>query len=212
MTTLANLRASLNAEIGVAADADTVPWTTTVRNDAISKGYAELWRAGVWKDAKQDIATTDGTWAYALTTIRRLNRLELLDSDGNILERPRGIVELDGAGTGTYQVRLVAPLAASLTLRVWGWTAYKSTFSSDADTDDILAEYSRIPLLKAKAILYRQQLGQFARYGERQALPPNMNVSVDQLLAVIAAAEREFEEEARVLANQRPRSGQTRRI
>ena len=75
-------------------------------------------------------------------------------------------------------------------------------------SDDLAAEYNRIPLLKAKAILYRQQLALFARYGERQAIPPELNMTIDQIVGVVAAAEREFLTDCQALANLRPRVGQ----
>jgi len=212
MTTLALLRAKLNDQIGVITDAETSPWTTTQRNTAISDGYADLWRAGVWKDDSQDIATVDDTWVYALTSIRKLYRLEMLDSSGRLLELPKGIVEPDGAGTGTFQVRLQNPLAAGYTLRVRGWSPYISTFSDDTAVDDLPAEHNRIPLLKAQALLYRQQLAKFARYGEAQAFRPAMNVSSDVLMAIVATAEREYADACRVLSGQRPRVGISPRL
>jgi hypothetical protein len=212
MTTLATLRARLNDEIGVATDGETAPWSTARRNAAIADGYAELWRVGVWKDAKQDLATVTDQSLYTLTAIRKLNRLELLDSSSRILEAPRGIVEPDGSGAGTYHLRLTSPISSGYTLRVRGWAPYVSTFASDAANDDLPAEHIRIPLLKAKAILYRQELSRFMRYGESQALEPGMNISMEGLLAGIAQAEREFADEARMLAAQRPRSGQTGRL
>lgn len=210
MATLAALRGVLNGEIGVATDGDTAPWTTTVRSNAIGAGYAALWRAGVWKPAIQTLSTTTNTFVYALTSIRRLERLELLDSSSRLVEQPKGIVQDDGSGA--WELRLLDAVAPSLSLRVRGWTAYKSVFANDADTDDLPAEHQRIPLLKAKAILWRVAIGKFAKSGERQALPPGMNVSVESLLALIASAEREFAEEAHALARLRPRSGQTRRL
>ena len=210
MATLDALRAKLNGEIGVATDGDTKPWTSTIRNTAISDGYADLWRKGVWKLATQSIATVDEDVTYALTTIRRLDRVDLLDSESRVVEQPRAVVEEDGAGG--YQLRLRTPIAAGFTLLVRGWTAYKSQFSGGSDTDDLPAEDNRIPLLKAKVILYRIAVGNFARYGERQALPPDMNSSVENLLAVIAAAEREYADEARALSRLRPRTSQTRSV
>lgn len=207
MATLLQLRTKLNGEIGVVTDAETAPWTTAVRNAAIADGYAALYRAGVWKSATQSLATVTDQAIYALTTIRRLERVDLLDSSSRVLENPKAIVEDDAAGA--WQLRLARSISTGSTLKVRGWTAYVSVFASDAANDDLPAEYNRIPLLKAKAILWRAQLGTFARYGERQALPPVMNVSVDQLLGMIAAAEREFEDEARRLSNLRPRSGQS---
>jgi hypothetical protein len=207
VATLLQLRTKLNGEIGVVTDAETAPWTTAVRNAAIADGYAALYRAGVWKSATQSLATVTDQAIYALTTIRRLERVDLLDSSSRVLENPKAIVEDDAAGA--WQLRLARSISTGSTLKVRGWTAYVSVFASDAANDDLPAEYNRIPLLKAKAILWRAQLGTFARYGERQALPPVMNVSVDQLLGMIAAAEREFEDEARRLSNLRPRSGQS---
>lgn len=212
MTTLLNLRLKLNDEIGVATDAETAPWTTAQRSAAISEGYAELWRAGIWKDTKQDLASVTDQWVYALSAIRKLYRLELLDASSRIIESPRGIVEPDGAGAGTFQLRLQNPLASGATIRVRGWAPYTSIFANDAAVDDLPAEHNRLPILKAKAILYRQQLARFMRWGEAQALEPAMNVSLDGLLAGIAQAEREFAESARTLSAQRPRAGQTGRL
>jgi|GEM_PF-6926603 len=210
MATLATLRERLNGEIGVDTDGSTAPWTTAVRNAAIGDGFAELWRVGVWKPVIQSIATVTDQYVSALTSIRRLERLELVDSSSRIISMPRGIVEDDGSGA--WQLRLVNPIATGYTLRVRGWTAYKSAFSGDADTDDLPAEHIRVPLLKAKAILYRAQLGRAAQYAQRQALPPEQGTSVDQLMSIVAAAEREFAEEARVLSGLRPRSSQARRL
>ena len=209
-TTLVNLRAKLNGEIGVLSDADTVPWTTTVRNNAISDGYAELWRVGVWKPLVETAATDSTAWTYALTGIRRLERIELLDSSSYVVERPKGLVEDNGSGG--YQLRLQNPISTGYPLRIRGWGAYKSTFTGDSDPDDLPAEHNRVPLLKAKAILYRAQLASFARYGQRQVTVPELNVSVDQLLGIIATAEKEFAEEARILAGQRARTGQMRSL
>lgn len=210
MATLLNIRLALNGEIGVATDGETTPWSTTVRNNAISDGYAALYRMGVWRTVKQDYPTVEGQTVYATCAARRLNRLELLDSSSNVVSRPEGFLEPDGSGT--IQLILRSGCAAGYTLRVYGWTAYKSSFTGDSDTDDLEAEHWRIPRLKAKAILYRQQLALFARYGERQAVAPEMNLTIDQVLGLVATAEREWAEETKALANQRPRVGQMRSL
>jgi len=209
-TTLANLRLKLNGEIGVATDGETTPWSTTVRNNAISDGYAALCRKGVWKTVKQDYPTVEGQTVYATCTARRLNRLELLDSSSNVVSRPQGFLEPDGSGT--IQLILRAGCAAGYTLRVYGWTAYLSVFAGDSTPDDLDAEYNRLPLLRAKAILYRQQLALFVRYGERQAVAPEMNLTIGDILGIVAAAEREFADECKALANLRTRVGQMRSL
>lgn len=315
-TTLANLRAKLNGEVGVASDGESSPWTSAVRNNAIRDGYADLWRQGVWKAATQDIVAVSTSYVYslAISGIRKLRRVDIIDSTGATVAYAKANVEDDGAGG--YALVLPTPVADGYTLRVWGWRAYTAglpdadpdrfivsatmkvgaytlaaTTQPDgvarpivakvtkvvendtmgtlaivgtdaltaaqtetltlnngdtasglttstksfltvtsmtgsgwvtggtADTimvgfgdpvDDLSDEYNRIPLLKAKAILYRQQLGMFARYAERQAVPPEMGVTVDQLLSIITASEREFAEQCRVLSNQRIRVGHPR--
>jgi hypothetical protein len=284
-TTLANLRLKINGELGVATDTETTPWSMAVRNAAICDGYAALWLGGAWKAVKQDYPSVEGQTVYAATTARCLNRLELLDTSGNVVSRPQGFLEPDGSGA--YQLILRSACAVGYTLRVYGWAAYSSTFTASAviatssianptvitttlahgftsgdtvtiaghtgstpaisgdyvltvtgtttftvpvnvttggtagtasclyasaSTDDLDAEYNRIPLLRAKAILYRQQLALFARYGERQAVAPEMNLTVDQILGIVAAAEREFAKECRDLSNLRPRVGQMRHL
>jgi hypothetical protein len=211
VATLAAIRAALNSEIAVITDAETAPWTQAARNQAISDGYSALWRVGVWKPVRQDITPVTSQFIYALTSIRRLQQIDHLNSSGFKLADVRGVVEDDGAGG--YQLRLKAPIdSGTNTLRVRGWTAYVSTFANDAAVDDLPAEYGRIPRLKAKAILYRQQLATFARYGERQAAAPVMNMTIEQLIGVVAAAEREFADEAKALSSLRPRAGQTRDV
>lgn len=209
-TTLANLRAKLNGELNVTDDTGDTVWSPAVRNNAISDGYAALWRVGVWKPVTQDLASVADQWVYALTSIRSLQRLEVLESTGWVDEIARGRVEADGAGG--WQLRLASPIDTGFTIRVRGWAPYKSTFSGEGDPDDLDAEYNRIPLLKAKAILYRMIQAQFARYGFRQSLPPEMNVTPETLFATIAAAEREFTDEAKSLAALRPRPGQIRSL
>jgi len=211
VTTLANLRAKLNAELGVDTDAETAPYSLTLRNNAIADGYAELWRAGVWKPATQDITSVDATWSYALTSIREAHRVEVLDSVGFIQDQAPFTVEDDGAGG--YLLFLRVPVVASLTLRVRGWQPYISTFASDSATDDLPAADNRVPLLKAKAICFRSQLARFARYGSKQVgIPKEMQVTVDQLLGMIAAAEREFDVEVKRLAAFRPRTMKSSRV
>jgi hypothetical protein len=210
VATLLQIRTALNGEIGVVTDAETAPWTQAVRNQAISDGYADLWRVGVWKDDKQDLTSNSDSWVYALTSIRRQDRIELLDSSSRVVDLPQGKVERDGAGG--YQLRLLTPIGTGYTIRVRGWKPYISTFASDTASDDLPAEHGRIPRLKAKAILYRIEMARFARFGERQSLAPVMNMSLDQLIGIVAAAEREYEDAAASLANQRPRVGQLRSL
>lgn len=206
MATLGELRTKLNGEVGVSDDAGDPVWSQDTRSNAIVDGYAALWRVGIWKRVVQSLASVDSSSTYALTSMRRLDRIDVLDSFGHLNEGARAVIEEDGAGG--YQLRLVNTFSTGFTLKAYGWTAYKSQFANDADTDDLAAEFNRIPLLKAKAILWRAQLGSYARYQQRQSTPPEMSVSIEGLVGMIAAAEREFTDEAKRLADMRPRSGQ----
>lgn len=208
MTTLATLRGYLNDELAVADDSETSPFSKTLRNRAISQGYAALWRSKVWKPVQVDVAVTDGSVFYTVSGMRRLGAAYRLGSDGLPLEKVPALLEERGASN---YVLTIAAMDAGDTIRLEGWTAYASTFASDSSSDDLPDELNRLPLLKAKAICYRKVLSDFARYGTRQIAPPEMNVTVDQIVGIISAAEREFEAEARLVAKQRTRYGQPMR-
>jgi len=203
-TSLAVLRGYLNDELAVPSDSDTSPWTPAFRSRAVSVAYATLWLRGVWKSVTVDLATVSGQQVYTPTGIRTLERAGLYDSTGALVEDVGSATLRDEGGTYTLNV---AGLGAGYTLRLFGWTAYKSLFTGDGDTDDLDPDYNYVPILKAKAICYRQQLSKFVRYGSRQAIAPEMNVSAEQLLALESAALREFEVECKSLADRRPRIG-----
>ena len=115
---------------------------------------------------------------------------------------------------GDYVLTVVSPTSFTVPVNVTtgGTGGTASCLYASSLPDDLDVEYNRIPLLKAKAILYRQQLALFARYGERQAVAPEMGLTVDQILGIVAAAEREFADECRALANLRTRVGQMRSL
>lgn len=204
MTTLATLRSYLNAELGI-DDAEAKVYPVALRNRAISQGYASLWRAGVWKPVTVDVATVADQVFYTVSGMRALGTAYLLDSAGDPVEDVR-TATLEQRGSS--YILTVPGMVAGYTVRLVGWTAYVSTFANDAASDDLEEEYNRIPLIKAKAICFRKALGDHARYAAREALPPEMRTTADQLLALIGSAEREFVDESRQLARQRKRYGQ----
>ena len=209
MTTLATLRGYLNDELGVDSDAGDTVFTLSLRNRSISQGYAALWPAGVWKPVIVDLATVADQQYYAVTGLRRLGYAEVIDSAGVSIDKPNVTMIDDGAGG--YKA-VGGALDAGYTLRLHGWTAYVSTFANDAAVDDLPDELNRVPLLKAKAICYRANLARYARYQERQAIPPEQSVTVDQILGIIAAAEREWSQETAQLSAQRARYSRPRSI
>lgn len=202
-TSLVNLRTKLNRELGIVSDAEALPWSVAARNAAIEDAYADLWLKGARKPVTQTISTVDDTWRYALTSIQTVDRVELLDSSSNVMEIVRATADDDGSGG--FALALFSPIIGGYSMRVWGWQPYVSTFASDAAVDDLPAQFNRLPILKAKSILLRQELTSFARWRERESVPPEMNVTADQFIGIIAAAEREYEAGVKMLAAQRPR-------
>jgi hypothetical protein len=209
MATLVQLRTALNGDIGVTTDTESLPWSKTVRNQAIAFGYAALWTAGVWKFYSQDIPAITGQQSYS-TLLRELHEIQLVDSSGVIQSYPIGVINTVG-GTSTLFLR--APVSSTYTIRARGFLPYISDFLTagafdDTKTDDLEAEFMRVPLLKAKSILYGAQLATFVRFSGRQAAPPALNLSVEQMYSIRSLAEREWETETKRIAGQRPRISQ----
>lgn len=202
-STLADIRARLNLEVSVLNDAETYPFSLAARNQAISNGYAALWPVGVGKVSSQDIVTVDGAQSYA-TTIQRLYDCALIDGSYIAGYIPSKIVQTASG----YTLFLTLPVGGASTLRVSGLTPYISIFASDAAVDDLDPSMGRLPLLKAKSILFTAALANYARTSSHQSEPASLNVTVGDLLTMRAAAEQEWEKETRKAAKQLPREAQ----
>jgi hypothetical protein len=203
-TSLATLRGMLNADIGVTDDAETSPYSAALRNRAISQAYADLWVRGVWKPVEVVASTVDDQTKYTVSGIRVLERAQLQDSDGAVVaELPSATLRQEGTGWVLY----VAGLPAGYTIHAFGWTAYKSTFSGDGDVDDIDPEWTYVPLLKARSICFRTMEAKYQRYGARQTVPPDLSVTLSDLVSGRQVAEREYADACKTLAALRPRVG-----
>jgi hypothetical protein len=194
VSTLAQIRAALNADMGIATDAETAPWSVTARNAAIAAGYQELGRKGATKPVVVSVnAVTDKQYylvADGITGIEELSFVDVVNSLGQCVDHPQAILEADGAGT--FQL-VTPPIATGYTLKLHGFKPYICTFAGDSSPDDLESQYQRVPLLKAKAILLRQTSIGAARYNQRQLQAPTLNATLDQILGMISLAEREFE-------------------
>jgi hypothetical protein len=205
VTTLANIRAQLNSDLGMTTDADAKPYTQAQRNAAISLGYGALWWAGVWKNATDSIATVDNAQSYLTTTVKKLYDVALVDSTGYIVGYPKAKIDDTAAGATLF---LVLPVSSGYTLSVHGWAPYISTFANDSASDDLDPSLLRIPLLKARSILYSGMINQFMAFSGHQSSPAALNVTLEQLLTAKATAEREWENETRNIAVSRDRISQ----
>ncbi len=207
MATLLDQRLALNSEIGVANDAEADPWPVAARNAAITQGYRALWTARAWKPVVVSVAASSTQNLYPnITGIMRLGFAETIDADGNAADYPYATLREDGKGG--YEL-LMPVMDAGITVNLHGWTAYKSDFTGDSDADDLPAEFSRVPLLKAKAILYRQQASVLARFGEQARISYKtvLNLSLADLVSLVTTAEQEFAAAVHDMAVERPRYG-----
>jgi hypothetical protein len=205
MTTLANIRALLNIELGVASDNDARPYSKDSRNAAIAVGYGALWNAGVRKPASDTIDTVSGAQSY-ITSVVELYDASLVDSAGYNCGRLKAKIVQTASGPTLF---LTLPLDDGYTIEVQGWTPYVSTFANDNAVDDLDASVPvRIPLLKARSVLYQGKLSEFVNFSGHQASPASLNITVSELLGLRSSVEREFETETRLIAKGRDRISQ----
>lgn len=203
--TLADIRALLNIELGVAADGDARPYTVAARNAAISQGYAALATVGVMKPTSDTITTVSGAQSY-ITTVQELYDASLVDSGGYNCGRLKGRIVQTASGPTLF---LTLPIGDGATIAVQGWTPYVSVFASDSAVDDLDSTVPvRIPLLKARSILYQSKISEFVNFSGHQSAPASLNVSVSELLGLRSSVEREWEMETRRIAKGRDRISQ----
>ena len=179
---------------------------------ACASGYTlRVWGWGAYTSTLSSTKTITTSSVAAATVITTSTPHGFTSGDTVTIAGHTGSTPLI-AGDYVLTVTGASAFSIPLTVSVGGTGGTATCQYASAATDDLDVEFNRIPLLKAKAILYRQQLALFARYGERQAVAPEMNLTVDQILGIVAAAEREFADECRALANLRTRVGQMRSL
>ena len=192
--TLAQLRARLNTDLGV-ADGATLPWgDATVRNAAIREGFERLWPQ--MKRLRTESQTyVAGQQLYTLTSVIDVQLVEVKSSDGIVykdLKNWRNWVVDDDTPVTTF--RLSSGIAETgATLEFTGYAPYESDLTSDTDACDLDGRYTWIPLQGARSYLYRRKYHEYLDYQQFANINRENDTTPQTLFAAYQDAENRFE-------------------
>ena len=191
--TLAQLRARLNQDLAC-ADGSEQPWgDRATRNGAIRSGFERL-EPGVMRLIQEDVPTTDSL-EYDLTSgIRDVELIEQVHSNGQTRDIKNYRAWLVQDDPPVCRIRLASPLSTDSGLVVTGHAPYISELSAEADACDMEARYVWIPLMWARAELYRRRFHLFLDYEQYNAENPTTTIEPGTLYQAYQDAARLFEQ------------------
>lgn len=189
---------ALNTELGLTGDSDDRFGTTAQRNYALQEALRRLWPR-MARLTRETVTLVDDQVDYALTTIRDVAKLELLDADG----LPRG--DLSGNyrvwydeedATPVTRLLLAQELPTTHSLRVIGYAPYtvpSSSPPSSSGTLDLQPEDEWIIVAGARALLFRRMFNSFVTYERHENENRKTFLTPDQLIGIANDAEGMFQ-------------------
>lgn len=197
VTTLLQARTDhLNVDLGLTADTDDTFGTTAERNYAIRRGIARLWPRMPRQLIESPTVVADQL-EYTLTSIRAVEAVDSIDADGTVhwdrFANWRVLNPETTAATIGVTIRLPRAVPTGTTIRVIGYRPYTHVGLVDATTLDVPDEKLWVPLLAARAEIYRRQLNKRMNFEQWVNLSRDNDVTVGELFATYRQAQEEFE-------------------
>jgi hypothetical protein len=164
-----------------------VVWDATEKGDLLTWAMAAIFPK-LAKSTRETVTLTDDVDQYALTSVREVSRVDLLDGDGNMMTPlPGGSWELWG---DTYQASPTLYVSTRFaktgwSLRVHGYAPYdlSSSLPPDAFVPLILA------IARSEAL--RRMIGDRAKFEQWMAENQTQNVTVNELVLLVNEADAE---------------------
>lgn len=196
---LATVRGKLDTQL---SDTTHAVWSQTEKEDVLKWAIAQLdlERPRV---VRETVALVTGTEQYSLTSVVQVTRVDLLDTDGElVMPLPGGTWEMwgDGITLGTLYVNSVYCMD-DWSLRVHGYSAFDLTTNTPPDR--------MVPMILAvaRAELLRRQVNRRADFKNWSTLNQTSNTSVNELLQMINEADAEanrLKREQRLIQKPKP--------
>lgn len=189
-STLAQLRARLNTQLGT-SDGATKPWgTVTERNTAIRWAFEQL-EPVMMRLVEESVTLAEDQREYTLTGITKVILVEQTFSDGSVQDvKNYRSWNVDG----TTRLTFAKSPNTSTTISVIGYQPYESDLQDDTDVCDLPVEYEWIPLLGATAELYRRRFHEWIDFERYNASNPSTAVDPDVIYRAYTDTMARFEQ------------------
>lgn len=196
-TTLGNLRAALNTDLG-RTDGTSAPWgSNTDCNTFIADAIKRLWpRMG--RLTYQDLTPVALQEEYTLTSIRDVVRIEIIgSSSARLFDLKNWRVWTDETSASLARKIKFPGLAidTSTTLHVVGYQPYANIdTSNDANQSDFQSELDHIIITGARANAYRRRFNTFMNFEQHVLEDPTTRTGLNEYLQAYLSARAEFDQ------------------
>ena len=190
MSTLGELRARLNEQLGIDDGAEK-PWGNPARrNSAIRFGFEQL-EPVMQRLLEEPVTPATDTREYSLSTIDKVIAVEITNSAGNVSDVKNW---RSWTVAGTTKVTFAAVPNSDASVKVIGYKPYTSVFAADNPAADIEESLEWIPLLGALAELYRRRFHEWMDFERYTASNPTSVVDPDTIYRAYTDAMARFEQ------------------
>jgi hypothetical protein len=193
--TLDQLRTStpgLNDELGLTSDSDNSFGATGVRNGFLQRAFQQLW-PDMARLTRESITTVANQQEYTLTTIVDAERIDVMDSTGQVLDRIRSwqLFADEIADPPTMRLTIPRSMTAGLTLKVLGYVPYIVPASAGSSCD-LPPNLEFVVTAGARMYAYRAKMNQFANFERHQNENRQNAITAAEVLELFRTSQREF--------------------
>jgi hypothetical protein len=168
--TLAELRARLNADLGVTDGSTTPFYDRTARSAAIRAGFERL--GPQMRRFRREDVTLTGARELDLVTLTDVQVVEVIDATGYARELSNWRAWVYQEDPPVARLTFAVPPGATNTLRVTGYADYTAALVADTDACDLAPGLTWIPLTWARAELYRRRFHEWLDFEQYSADNP----------------------------------------
>ena len=185
---MANDLGTLNTMLATSLrDPSNDTWDSDELDNLLTWACARIWPK-VARRARESVTLVDDQEQYELSDLAEINRVDLLDSDGNLL-RPLagGTWEFWGDGEEVGGTLFINRRLADATnsLRVHGWAPYDLNENPPKD------RHVQLVLALARAEACRREVARRVNFTDWQAVNQVQNISVNELVLMVNEADSE---------------------
>jgi hypothetical protein len=194
-STMAQLRALLNTELGGISDGLSEPFgSASARNEYLRTAFRRLWPR-MAKLVRETVTPTDLTMDYTLTSVRDVLRLLTLDAQGLEIGRITSWELIVDESADPVVRRLHIPqISTSATIRVEGYARYVVPANSDAATCDLPSDLEHVVITGAMAQAYLARFNRFIDFEQRGAENPTTVVDIEGIRQMFMLWDQRFME------------------
>lgn len=189
MSTVTQIRQGfLNANLGIATDAETLPWPIADRDRYIGDALSQCW-PDIGLRATGSVATSQASDLYTVPgsiDVDRISRIEIRSSSGGLARKVDRVMDWIPVSATQVRVNPILRTDTTLALHFYGWKPFA------VDGSDLPARLDRVIAFRAAGLAYSALAGQLGNLRRQQGLDNPRVVDYPTAVGLAALFERRY--------------------